>query len=44
MGAVQVGVNESKGQYGMVIYLNKINFYPGETIIGEIKLYLKNNS
>ena len=44
MGAVQVGVNENKGLYGMAIYLNKINFYPGETIIGEIKLYLKNNS
>ena len=44
MGAVQVGVNENKGLYGMIIYLNKINFYPGETIIGEIKLYLKNNS
>lgn len=44
MGAIQVGVNENKGLYGMVIYLNKINFYAGETIIGEINLYLKNNS
>ena len=44
MGAVQIGIDETKGKYGMVVYLNKINFYPGETIFGEIKLYLKNNS
>ena len=43
MGAVQVGVNENKGLYNMMVYLNKTNFYPGETIIGEIKLFLKND-
>ena len=44
MGSVQFGVNQQKGMYTMMVFLNKTNFYPGETIIGEIKLYLKNNS
>ena len=44
MGAVQIGVEEQKGIYAMNVNLNKVNYYPGETIKGEIKLYLKYNS
>ena len=44
MGSIQFGVNQYKGLYSMMVFLNKTNFYPGETIRGEIKLYLKNNS
>ena len=43
MGAVEVGVNHEKGLYGMMVGLYKTNYFPGETIIGEIKLFLKNN-
>ena len=44
MGAVQVGVDRTKGRYAMEVNLNKTNFYPKEIIKGEIKLYLHNNS
>ena len=44
MGAVQVGVDGTKGRYAMEVNLNKTNFYPKEIIKGEIKLYMQNNS
>lgn len=44
MGSVQYGVNQNKGLYTMMVFLNKSNFFPGETLMGEIKLYLKPNS
>ena len=44
MGAVQVGVDRTKGKYAMEVNLNKTNFYPKEIIKGEIKLYMQNNS
>ena len=44
MGAIQFGVNQLKGLYSMYVFLNKTNFYPGETIVGEIKLYIKDYS
>ena len=44
MGAVQVGINnDNNGAFLLQIYLCKINFYPGETLLGEIKLFLKTN-
>ena len=44
MGAVQVGVDRTKGRYAMEVNLNKTNFYPKEIIKGEIKLFMHNNS
>ena len=40
----ETNINESQSKFSMQIFLNKYNFFPDETIKGEIKLSLKDEN